>query len=104
MDGEDRIFNAIVDMGADENHAAVPGLDSDGDGTIDDEDGCPNDSNKIDPGGCGCGVVDTDSDNDGTPDCNQSELPPENDQPDVVEAIKKSSGGGGSCFISTIRD
>jgi len=44
--------------------------DSDGDGTPDCNDNCPNDPNKTDPGICGCGVADTDSDGDGTPDCN----------------------------------
>ena len=34
------------------------------------EDLCPSDPNKTDPGVCGCGVADTDSDSDGTPDCN----------------------------------
>jgi acetyl esterase/lipase len=33
-------------------------------------DQCPSDPNKISPGTCGCGVPDTDTDNDGTPDCN----------------------------------
>ncbi len=32
-------------------------------------DNCPNDLNKAEPGLCGCGVADTDSDGDGTPDC-----------------------------------
>ena len=32
-------------------------------------DNCPNDPNKIDPGVCGCGIPDTDSDGDGTFDC-----------------------------------
>ncbi|CAG9461882.1 unnamed protein product [Pedinophyceae sp. YPF-701] len=31
---------------------------------------CPNDPNKNAPGVCGCGVADTDSDGDGTEDCN----------------------------------
>ncbi len=31
---------------------------------------CPLDPDKLDPGACGCGVPDTDSDNDTVPDCN----------------------------------
>ncbi len=34
-----------------------------------DSDNCPNDPAKTEPGVCGCGVADTDSDNDGTADC-----------------------------------
>jgi len=34
------------------------------------EDLCPSDPAKTDPGVCGCGTPDTDSDGDGTPDCN----------------------------------
>ncbi len=44
--------------------------DTDGDGTCDANDGCPNDANKTAPGICGCGVADTDTDTDGTADCN----------------------------------
>jgi len=44
--------------------------DTDGDGVIDDCDGCPDDRRKIEPGLCGCGVDDdADRDGDGTPDC-----------------------------------
>jgi len=32
-------------------------------------DKCPDDPDKIEPGICGCGVADIDSDNDGTPNC-----------------------------------
>ncbi len=32
-------------------------------------DACPDDPNKLDPGACGCGVADTDSDGDGVADC-----------------------------------
>ncbi len=32
-------------------------------------DSCPNDTNKLYAGSCGCGVADTDTDRDGTPDC-----------------------------------
>ncbi|MBK8498164.1 MAG: T9SS type A sorting domain-containing protein [Flavobacteriales bacterium] len=44
--------------------------DTDGDGTCNADDGCPNDPNKIAPGQCGCGVADADNDNDGTANCN----------------------------------
>lgn len=45
------------------------GEDSDGDGVDDNRDGCPEDSNKTEPGDCGCGDLDIDSDGDGTADC-----------------------------------
>ena len=32
--------------------------------------GCPDDSGKVAPGQCGCGVADTDTDEDGVADCN----------------------------------
>ncbi len=35
-------------------------------------DTCPDDPNKTEPGICGCGVADSDTDNDGTPDCNDN--------------------------------
>lgn len=35
-----------------------------------DEDTCPDDPDKTSPGRCGCGIADTDSDADGTADCN----------------------------------
>jgi hypothetical protein len=43
--------------------------DTDGDGTPNCTDGCPNDPAKVAPGTCGCGVPDTDTDGDGTPNC-----------------------------------
>ena len=36
----------------------------------DNVDACPDDPNKSSPGICGCGVADTDTDGDGTADCN----------------------------------
>ncbi|MCH2160232.1 MAG: right-handed parallel beta-helix repeat-containing protein [Phycisphaerales bacterium] len=44
--------------------------DTDGDGLMDECDGCADDPEKTDPGACGCGTPDTDTDEDGTPDCN----------------------------------
>jgi len=43
--------------------------DSDGDGTSDCEDYCPDDSAKIEAGACGCGNIEDDSDGDAIPDC-----------------------------------
>ena len=43
--------------------------DSDGDGVDDDQDACPNDINKIEPGDCGCGVADEDLNSNGISDC-----------------------------------
>lgn len=52
-------------------------LDNDADNLIDSSDpdcpivdNCPDDPDKTEPGVCGCGVADTDTDEDGTPDCN----------------------------------
>jgi hypothetical protein len=50
----------------------LPDTDSDGDGTLDCNDGCPNDSNKTAPGVCGCGTEDIDSDSDDTANCNDA--------------------------------
>ena len=47
--------------------------DSDGDGTLDANDQCPDDPFKTSPGTCGCDTSDTlDSDEDGTLDCNDA--------------------------------
>ncbi len=45
--------------------------DSDGDGTCDNEDDCPFDPLKVEPGACGCGLVDIDSDANGVLDCQE---------------------------------
>ncbi|MCK5507800.1 MAG: hypothetical protein KAI50_04695 [Desulfobacterales bacterium] len=47
-------------------------LDSDNDNVGDACDNCPNDANKIQPGVCGCGQPDTDSDFDGVYNCNDT--------------------------------
>jgi len=56
--------------------------DSDGDGALDCEDGCPDDPDKTEPGICGCGESDDDTDDDGTVDCEDG-CP---DDPDKTEA------------------
>ena len=53
-------------------------------------DSCPSDPNKTEPGICGCGISDIDTDEDGTQDCND-ECP---DDPDKIEA------GNNGCGIS----
>jgi len=45
---------------------AIKIIPSNGGTTVDQ---CPDDGNKTEPGDCGCGVPDTDSDNDGIPNC-----------------------------------
>ena len=69
--GDAAISGSVVGLGS-AVHDAVIGdciLDSDGDGAVDCEDGCPLDPAKTVPGGCGCGVPETDSDSDGILDC-----------------------------------
>ena len=48
--------------------------DSDQDGVLDCNDGCPLDANKTEPGICGCGTPDNDTDLDGLFDCEELEL------------------------------
>ena len=44
-------------------------IDTDNDGTCNAEDGCPNDANKTNPGLCGCGTTDDDTNGNGVADC-----------------------------------
>ena len=57
--------------------------DTDNDGTGNACDGCPEDPDKVEPGDCGCGVPDIDSDSDGIPDCNDN--CPDISNPDQVD-------------------
>ncbi len=54
--------------------SSTPPVDTDGDGTPDESDGCPNDPEKVERGNCGCGTPDFDPE-DGTPNCS-TEAPP----------------------------
>ncbi len=47
----------------------VVGKDGDGDRSADAVDGCPQDSSKVAPGVCGCGLADVDPDGDGIVSC-----------------------------------
>ncbi len=49
--------------------SVISSPDTDGDGTQDCNDECPEDPLKTTPGLCGCGIADTDSNADGQPDC-----------------------------------
>jgi len=77
----------------------------------DSSDACPTDSQKIEPKTCGCGVSETDTDNDGTPDCNDgcpndpNKIAPGNNGCGNFEDEDDSGddGGSGFCFINTLR-
>ncbi|MGA1824913.1 MAG: PKD domain-containing protein, partial [bacterium] len=62
----DGTYNCLDALPYDPNEQA----DTDHDGTGDNADECDNDPNKIVIGECGCGVAETDTDNDGIPNCN----------------------------------
>ena len=91
----DDIFRAINDTNGD----GIAETDTDGDGTPDCVDLCPDDPDKIEPGACGCGVADTDTDADGTPDCLEEDAPETPRLPDTETNPEES---GVSCFISTL--
>ncbi len=55
---------------------------------------CPEDPNKTAPGVCGCGVADTDSDGDGTPNCND-QCP--NDPNRTTPGIEVCNGSDDNC-------
>ena len=60
------LISVIDDENCQSPESCIPGPSDDDD---DDRDFCPKDPNKTKPGICGCGVPDTDSDNDGVADC-----------------------------------
>ena len=81
-----------------------PENDDDDDGTCNDEDYCPSDPDKVEPGICGCGTPDTDGDGDGIIDC-QDNFPDDpilagdvnndgqRDLKDIMLALILASGG-----------
>jgi len=64
----DEVVITVVDV-TDAENGDPCARDTDGDGTADCDDGCPNDPNKTAAGICGCGQSDADSDGDGLADC-----------------------------------
>ena len=64
--------------------------DTDNDGALDCEDGCPSDPDKTEPGVCDCGTPDTDTDGDGTEDCNDG----------CPEDVNKTEPGECGCGVA----
>ncbi len=69
QDGKSAIDDTIITVSPLGVASTPPGGDTNPDPV---SDLCPNDSTKTVPGVCGCGVPDTDSDLDGTADCNDA--------------------------------
>ncbi|MCU0662412.1 MAG: M12 family metallo-peptidase [Myxococcota bacterium] len=64
----------------------------------DDSDACPSDPNKTQPGVCGCGTPDTNSDGDGAPDCKDNcPNDPSKTQPGVCGCGKAEGTCGSTC-------
>ncbi len=68
---DDRVLMAgwVDDGSGPDLYVLQLGIDSDGDGIADSNDGCPDDDDKDDPGVCGCDIPDDDSDGDGLFNC-----------------------------------
>jgi predicted outer membrane repeat protein len=96
-----------IDAGTSQN---APSTDIDGDPRpegagydigVYEYDGCPNDPEKAEPGICGCGVPDTDSEKDGMPDCWEEKY---GLNPSVDDANKDLDGDGFTNLIEYNRD
>ncbi|MCP4894895.1 MAG: hypothetical protein GY911_13920, partial [Actinomycetales bacterium] len=82
----------------------VADTDTDGDGTPDCLDSCPDDPNKTEPGACGCGESDTDSDGDGIADCNDACPNWPYDCSDDGETLTVPAGGSVADAIDQVSD
>lgn len=86
-DGRTAEFTVAASTDVDDVDAGLQ-VDSDGDGTADHDDDCPDDADKTSPGDCGCGELDTDTDDDGTADCDDN-------CPDDSNATQRDYDGDG---------
>ena len=68
-EGDPGPTGTVVDQSRPAGATVAPGCVIDLLVVLSEVDLCPDDPNKIEPGICGCGVPDTDTDSDGTPDC-----------------------------------
>lgn len=73
--------------------------DTDGDGTPDSQDQCPQDASKTKPGECGCGVAesDIDSNGNGIPDCQEQCLSNKDTDGDGTPDCKDKCPKDSSC-------
>lgn len=69
FDGDGTLDAWFANHGAPNTVWMTQGRDGDSDGVSDCLDACPDDPLKTEPGACGCGISEVDSDGDGTPDC-----------------------------------
>ena len=76
-----------------------PDNDLDNDGVCGDLEVCDDDPNKTDPGVCGCGTADTDTDSDGFADCVDNCVAVPNDQTD-----SDNDGTGDACEVANDAD
>ncbi|UCE58726.1 MAG: PKD domain-containing protein [Phycisphaerales bacterium] len=69
--GDEVTITVSPDDSSDTQSVPPPGGDTPPGGDVP-TDNCPTDPDKTEPGICGCGVADIDTDSDGTPDCSDS--------------------------------
>jgi hypothetical protein len=100
LTAHDRVVaGTLFDIDPDPDDCAA---DADGDGLPDWLDGCPEDPDKTEPGGCGCGVADADSDGDGVADCDDN--CPDLANPDQEDVDNDGIGDECDAFIQPTED
>ncbi len=88
----------ICDSGS--NSCIFDEFDTDSDGVGDCSDQCPADPEKMMPGECGCGVPDTDLNNNGTADCNESNDTCADGQECIFEQLSPFACAGANGFLN----